>query len=86
MSSANRDPRAFSDPDAFDITRSPNPHVAFGGGIHHCLGAALARVEGQETFRALAETLPRLHLQEDHVEYVSSLILREVCSMNVTWS
>jgi pimeloyl-[acyl-carrier protein] synthase len=86
MASANRDPRVFSDPDTFDITRSPNPHTAFGGGFHHCLGAALARVEGQEVFRALAEMLPRLHLQCDEVEYVPSLIQREVCSLHVSWS
>ncbi len=86
IASANRDPRVFADPDSFDITRSPNPHAAFGGGIHHCLGAALARVEGQEAFRALAELLPRLHLQEDTVEYVPSIGDREVCALPVCWS
>jgi len=83
--SANRDPRAFSDPDRFDITRSPNAHVAFGGGIHHCLGAALARVEAQEAFKGLAENLPRLYLEEDEVEYLPSIEFRSVRSLNVSW-
>jgi cytochrome P450 len=43
--SANRDEAVFADPFCFDVTRDPNPHVAFGGGLHHCLGAALARIE-----------------------------------------
>ena len=60
ISSANRDPDAFAEPDTFDITRHPNQHVAFGSGTHHCLGATLARVEGQEVFKALAERFPDL--------------------------
>jgi cytochrome P450 len=86
VASANRDPRVFPDPDTFDITRSPNPHIAFGGGIHHCLGAALARVEGQEAFSALAEMLPRLHLEEDVVEYLPSIGDRELSALHVGWS
>ena len=53
-------PTAFPNPDTFDITRHPNQHVAFGSGTHHCLGATLARVEGQEVFKALAERFPKL--------------------------
>ncbi len=62
MAAANRDPRAFDDPDRFDISRQPNTHVSFGAGIHYCLGASLARIEGQEVFRALAERFPALRL------------------------
>jgi cytochrome P450 len=58
ISSANRDPAVFADPDTFDITRDPNPHVAFGSGVHHCLGATLARLEGQEVFKASTERFP----------------------------
>lgn len=53
LASANRDASVFEDPDRVDLTRSPNPHVSFGGGVHHCLGAALARVEGGVVFERL---------------------------------
>jgi cytochrome P450 len=55
LASANRDETVFDAPDAFDIGRKPNPHIGFGGGIHHCLGAMLARLEGEIAFRRLAE-------------------------------
>jgi len=58
ISSANRDPEVFTNPETFDISRDPNPHVAFGSGVHHCLGATIARLEGQEVFKALAERFP----------------------------
>lgn len=85
IASANRDPDAFTDPDRFDITRQPNPHVAFGGGIHHCLGATLARIEGQEIFRALAERFPGFRLETDQLEYQPSIQFRSLKSLPVTW-
>jgi cytochrome P450 len=56
--SANRDETVFPEPWTFDIRRSPNRHVAFGGGAHHCLGAALARMELRVMFRELLTRLP----------------------------
>jgi cytochrome P450 len=86
ISSANRDPEAFAQPDRFDITRDPNPHVAFGSGVHHCLGATLARVEGQEVFKALAARFPSLHLETEVLEYQPSITFRSLKSLPVAWS
>jgi cytochrome P450 len=62
LRSANRDPDVFDRPDVFDITRDPNPHLAFGGGPHSCVGPALARMEGEIVFRRLVETTTKLEL------------------------
>jgi cytochrome P450 len=85
ISSANRDPQKFAEPDKFDITRWPNQHVAFGNGVHHCLGATLARVEGQEVFKALAERFPALRTETGELEYQPSITFRSVKSLPVTW-
>jgi len=85
ISSANRDPNVFADPDKFDITRQPNPHVAFGNGVHHCLGATLARVEGQEVFKALAERFPGLEVETEELDYQPSITFRSLKSLPVSW-
>ncbi len=85
ISSANRDPDAFAEPETFDIARHPNQHVAFGSGTHHCLGATLARVEGQEVFKALAERFPRLRVTTDELEYHPSITFRSLKSLPVVW-
>lgn len=60
LGDANRDPDQFAEPDRFDLTRSPNPHLAFAMGVTHCLGAQLARLEGRIVLERLRPLLPKL--------------------------
>ncbi len=62
LRSANHDPEMFEDPDAFDVSRKPGPHVAFGGGSHICIGAPLARIEAQAALTKLFQRFPNLRL------------------------
>ena len=66
LGSANRDDRQFDRPDDLDIARGPNRHVAFGQGVHYCLGAPLARLEGQIAINALLRRMPELRLAVPH--------------------
>jgi cytochrome P450 len=77
LASGNRDPERFANPDVFDITRADaNRHVAFGKGIHVCLGAPLARVEGQVAFSTLFRRFPELRLAvpAEEVRWSSSFL------------
>jgi cytochrome P450 PksS len=82
---ANRDPAAFENPDTFDITRDPNPHVAFGFGIHYCLGAPLARLEGSIALASLLERAPGLQLavDPDALDWQPMMTLRGMKGMPV---
>lgn len=73
LGAANRDPAKFPDPERFDIGRTPNDHLAFGGGVHHCLGAHLARMEAQIAIGTLVRRFPTLELATDRLEYGRSL-------------
>jgi cytochrome P450 len=73
LESANRDPERFPDPERFDVARAPNEHLSFGGGVHHCLGAHLARMEAQEAIGALVARTRELELREARREWGRSL-------------
>lgn len=64
LAGANRDPRRFADPNRLDVTRAPNPHVAFGKGIHACVGAQLARIETRIAIDRIVSRLPGMRLSE----------------------
>jgi unspecific monooxygenase len=83
LASANRDPDVFTDADLFDITRQENRHLSFGHGIHYCVGAPLARVEGEIALSALARRLNGLHLLTEAPEYKENIILRGLAALPV---
>jgi cytochrome P450 PksS len=86
IASANRDERQFPEPDKLDLTREPNRHLAFGLGIHFCLGAALARLEGQIAISALLRRAPglRLAVAPEALRWRRGLVLRGLAALPVT--
>jgi cytochrome P450 PksS len=86
IASANRDPRAFPNPDIFDITRTTNKHIGFGMGIHYCLGAPLARLEGRIAFNVLLKRYPnvRLAVPSDQLAWRSAEAIRGLKALPVT--
>ncbi|MBN9741134.1 cytochrome P450 [Amycolatopsis sp. A1MSW2902] len=87
LHAANRDPEVFANPDVIDLTRSPNPHVAFGHGPHHCIGAQLARLELQEGLKAILERFPELRLADgrEGVKWEYGVIVRGPSLLRVAW-
>jgi cytochrome P450 len=86
LGAANRDPEAFADPDRFDVTRPDVRSVSFGGGIHFCLGAQLARIEAAEVFGVLLRRLPDMRLVEpERAAWRESFILRGLTKLPVAW-
>ena len=84
--SANRDPEVFPNPDRFDITRQPNPHIGFGYGIHLCLGAPLARLEMQIALKTILQRLPEFHLSPEGYEWGSNPGVRGLKSLPLVFS
>jgi cytochrome P450 len=85
LGAANADPARFPDPAKLDLSRSPNPHVSFGSGIHFCLGAQLARVEAQVGFERLFTRYPRLALAvpDSELKYRGNMLLRALVALPV---
>jgi cytochrome P450 len=88
LAPANRDPRFIDDPDRLDLARDPGPHIAFGHGAHHCLGAPLARAEMRIAFPALLRRFPDLALAvpADEIRFRPHHVVYGVHSLPVTWS
>jgi cytochrome P450 len=87
FATANRDRSVCSDPDRFDISRAPANHLAFGAGVHHCLGAQLARLELQEAFRGLVGRMPglRLAIPVKELRFTPGMALHSLCELPVRW-
>ena len=83
FASANRDAARFEQADRFDVTRNPRGHVAFGFGIHFCLGASLARLEARVGFEELLSRVGSLERLDDQVDYVDSFLLRGPSSLRL---
>jgi cytochrome P450 len=84
IGAANRDPAVFENAETFDVGREDNRHLSFGFGAHFCLGASLARMEGEIAFRALFQKFPKLELAEEKVEHRVNPFLRGLKSLRVT--
>ena len=81
---ANRDPGQFDDPDFFDIEREPNHHIGFGFGIHFCLGAALARLEGSIALERLLTSYPQIAPDSKNPHWIPTMLSRGMESFPVS--
>ena len=86
LGSANRDPAIYRDPDQLDITRSDVRPLSFGGGIHYCVGAQLARIEGEIAIATLLCRLPKLRIDDvDHPDWRQTFVLRGLNKLPASW-
>ena len=86
LGSANRDPAVYADPDRLDITRADVRPLSFGGGIHYCLGAQLARIEGEIAIATLLRRLPGLQLDDpEHPDWRQTFVLRGLNTLPASW-
>lgn len=86
LASANRDPSQFDNPDQFDVGRGNLHHIAFSQGIHFCLGAHLARVEGQIALSTIVQRVPGMRLATDQLAYKEQLVLRGLAALPITFA
>jgi cytochrome P450 len=86
LGSANRDPAVYADPDRLDITRADVRPLSFGGGIHYCVGAQLARIEGEIAIATLLRRLPNLRLDDpDRPDWRQTFVLRGLNELPASW-
>jgi len=83
LAAANRDPDKYANPDTFDVARNPTDHLAFGDGIHFCLGAALARLEGQIAIGTLLARFPKLRLLDEEPHWGGTFAIRGATSLRL---